>query len=295
MSVIDLSLLPAPDVVETLDFEEILAAMVSDLRQRDSEFDALLESDPAYKILEVAAYRELLLRQRVNDAARSVMLAYAAGSDLDHLAALYGIERLVIDPGDPDAAPPVPPSYESDALLRARVQSAPEGWTSAGSAGAYAWHATSASAEVKDASVSSPSPGEVVVTILSTDTDGTPSAQLLQDVSEALSDEMVRPLCDGVTVQAAEIVSFVVEAALTLYFGPDESVVLAQAEGAVKDYIERQHRLGRDVTTSGLYAALHQPGVQKVRLVSPTQDLPIEDHQAPWCQSLSITMEGRDE
>lgn len=61
---VDLSQLPAPSVVETLDFETILQAMLDDLLARDPDFSALVESDPAYKILEVAAYRELLLRQR---------------------------------------------------------------------------------------------------------------------------------------------------------------------------------------------------------------------------------------
>ena len=48
-------------------------------------FTALVESDPAWTILEVAAYRELLLRQRINDASRAVMLAFATGADLEHL------------------------------------------------------------------------------------------------------------------------------------------------------------------------------------------------------------------
>ena len=74
---VDLSQLPPPDVVETLDFETILAEMLADLRARDAVFDALVESDPAYKILEAAAYRETLIRQRVNEAARAVMLPSA--------------------------------------------------------------------------------------------------------------------------------------------------------------------------------------------------------------------------
>jgi len=76
-SAIDLSALPAPDIIETLDFEVILAAMLTDLQARDASFSALVESDPAYKILEVAAYRELLLQARINSAAKAVMLPYA--------------------------------------------------------------------------------------------------------------------------------------------------------------------------------------------------------------------------
>ncbi|MCP4101043.1 MAG: baseplate assembly protein, partial [Lentisphaerae bacterium] len=54
---IDLSLLPAPDVIEPLDYEVIFSAMLTTLRSKTPEFSALVESDPAYKVLEVAAYR----------------------------------------------------------------------------------------------------------------------------------------------------------------------------------------------------------------------------------------------
>lgn len=92
---IDLSKLPAPKIVEELNFEAILAAMRADLEGRLPGWTAaVLESDPANKILEVAAYRELLLRQRINEAARACMLAFASGSDLDHLSAFYAVSRL---------------------------------------------------------------------------------------------------------------------------------------------------------------------------------------------------------
>ena len=92
---IDLSKLPAPKIIEELSFETILAAMRADLEGRLPGWTAaVLESDPANKILEVAAYRELLLRQRINEAIRACLLAFAQGSDLDHLSAFYAVSRL---------------------------------------------------------------------------------------------------------------------------------------------------------------------------------------------------------
>lgn len=294
-STIDLTLLSPPDVVETLDFETVFAEMLADLQARDDTFDALVESDPAYKILEVCAYRELLIRARVNDAAKSVMLAYAAGSDLDHLAALYGVARLVVDPGDPDAVPPVAPTYETDAALRRRVQLAPESWTSAGSSGAYQFHALSADAAVLDASVTTPAPGEVLVTVLSAEGDGTPSAELLAAVEAALTDETVRPLTDLVTVAGAEIVEYAVDASLILFQGPDAAVVRQRAEDAALAYADACHAMGRDVTLSGLHAALHQPGVQNVVLTAPAADVDITPLQASWLTGIDVTVGGYDE
>ncbi len=92
---IDLSKLPAPKLIEELDYEVILAEMRAKMRELCPEWTGYeLESDPANKVLEVAAYREMLIRQRVNEAACGVMVAFATGSDLDHLAAFYPEKRL---------------------------------------------------------------------------------------------------------------------------------------------------------------------------------------------------------
>lgn len=289
---IDLSQVAAPSVVETIDFEAILAAMLADLQERSDDFTALVESDPAYKILQVAAYREVILRQRINEAARAVMIAYATGTDLENLGALFGVVRLVIDPGDPDAVPPVPPTYESDADLRRRVQLSLEGFSTAGPSGAYVFHALSADGDVLDASATSPEPGDVLVTLLSRSGDGTASPAVIAAVEAALNDEDVRPLCDSVAVQSAEIVDYTIEATIYCLPGPDASTVIAAAQDAAEAYAEAQHRLGLSVTLSGIYAALHQPGVARVDLVEPTANITIAPTQASSCTGITLTNGG---
>lgn len=296
-SAIDLSLLPVPDVVETLDYEVILAAMKADLAARAPEVAAVLalESEPVVKLLEVCAFREVLIRARVNDAAQAVTLARATGTDLDNLAALFGVARLVINPGDPLAVPPVAPTLESDADLRRRAQLALEGFSTAGPEGAYVFHALSADGDVLDVSATSPSPGDVLVTVLSRTGSGTAPAPLLATVQAALNADDVRPLCDNVVVQSAAIVSYAITATLFFYPGPDSAVVMAAAQAAATAYAAAQHRIGRDVTISGLHAALHQPGVQRVVLTSPSAALTIGSAQASWCTAITLINGGVDE
>jgi phage-related baseplate assembly protein len=292
---IDLSKLSTPDVVDPLDYETILEEMIASLIILCPEFNAMVESDPAYKILEVAAYRELIIRQRVNDASLAVMLAYATGTDLDNLAALQNVERLVIDPGDPEANPPVDPTYENDEALRARVQLAPEGQSTAGPIGAYEYHSLSAHGQVLDVSVVSPVPGEVTVTVLSTEGDGTPDQDLLDAVEGALNEETVRPLTDQVTVAGATVIEYAIEATLYFYEGPDRATVLAAAEAAAEAYAEAHHRMGHDITLSGLYAALHQPGVQRVELTTPPSNITVDPDEASHCTGISLNDGGTDE
>lgn len=292
---VDLAKLPFPNAVEVLDFETILSEMLADYQSRDPEFSALVESDPAYKVLEVAAFRELLLRQRVNEAIKAVTLAYANDDDLDQIAARYNVERLLIDAGNPDAIPPVAPTYESNDSLRRRVQLSFEGFSTAGPEGAYVFHALGSDARVLDADARSPVPGQVIVAVLSNVGSGTAPSDLLAAVNATLSDEDVRPLTDQVLVESAVIVNYSITAQLTLYPGPDADVVLAAANAAAAAYADTNHRLGRDVTLSGLYAALHQEGVQNVLLTSPPSTIVIARNQASYCTGITITSVGIDE
>lgn len=292
---VDLAKLPFPDAVEVLDFETILSEMLADYQDRDPEFSALVESDPAYKVLEVAAFRELLLRQRVNEAIKAVTLAYANDDDLDQIAARYNVERLLIDAGNPDAIPPVAPTYESNDSLRRRVQLSFEGFSTAGPEGAYVFHALGSDARVLDADARSPVPGQVIVAVLSTVGSGAAPSDLLAAVNATLSDEDVRPLTDQVLVESAVIVNYSIAAQLTLYPGPDADVVLAASTAAATAYAETNHRLGRDVTLSGLYAALHQEGVQNVLLTSPPATIVVARNQASYCTAITITSVGIDE
>ncbi|WP_110687020.1 baseplate assembly protein [Salinicola aestuarinus] len=292
---VDLSRLPAPDVVEEIEFETIFEGMLADLRERDPSFDSTVESDPAYKILQVAAYREMLLRQRINEAAKGVMLAYAIDADLDQLGALYGVERQTLSEGDPDAIPPVPPTLESNADFRRRIQLSLEGFSTAGPEGAYVFHALSADGAVLDASATSPSPGEVVVTVLSRDGNGHASQALLDAVDATLSAEDVRPLTDHVSVRSVDVVEYRLRATLYFYAGPDREVVMREARRTANEYTERQHRLGLDVTLSGVYAALHQTGVQRVELAEPTASLVVDRTQATYCTGIELTDGGLDE
>lgn len=80
MPIIDLNQLPAPDVVEELDFETILAERKATLislypedQQEAVARTLTLESEPLVKLLEENAYRELIWRQRVNEAAELVI------------------------------------------------------------------------------------------------------------------------------------------------------------------------------------------------------------------------------
>ncbi len=290
---VDLSRLPPPDVVEPLDYETILQVLKDELAARLPEFDGWQESDPAMKLLEIAAYREMILRQRVNDAGRAVMLAYATGGDLDQLGALFGVPRRELVPADPDIGAAA--VMEADQDLRRRLLQAPDSYSVAGPRLAYVFHALSADGDVLDASATSPAPGEVVVSVLSRQGDGTAAPELLAAVEEAVAADDVRPLTDAVTVQSAQIVPFAIEAELTLFPGPDPNLILETAQAAVADILATHRRIGRDIPRSALFAALHGGGVQNVNLIAPAADVAVAETGAAWAQDIAISIAGFDQ
>lgn len=299
---IDLSQLPSPAVVESLDYEAVFAerraallALVPASQHDEIEATLVLESEPLTKLLQENAYRELLWRQRVNEAARAVMLAYSQGADLDQLVANFEVQRLVIAPGDPDATPPVQPTLESDADLRLRAQRAFEGLSVAGPRGAYVYHALSADGRVADATAISPNPAEALVTLLSTEGDGTADQALIDIVDAALSAEDVRPVGDRLTVQSASITPYSVDATLYVYPGPEQEPILAAAQAALNAYVSAQRRIGRDIRISALHAALHVEGVQRVELAAPLADVVLDDTQAAHCTGTTVVIGGSDE
>lgn len=290
---IDLSALPPPDLVEQPDFEARLAAKIARLVVTLPEFTALVESDPAIKLLEADSYDEMLLAQACNDAARQMLIAFARGNNLDQLGALYGVTRLQLTP--PNLETGAPATFENDDELRARILLAPHSFSVAGPEMAYVYHAMSAHPDVLHASATSPSPGQVVVSVLSrTETGAAPPATLAA-VTAALSSDDVRPLTDQVIVQSADVIGFAIDAQLWLYAGPDPGLILSAAQASLAGFLEKSRRLGRDIPRSALMAALHVAGVQRVTLLSPAADIICTPLQAAHAGPIDIALAGFDE
>lgn len=289
-STVDLSRLPAPTIVEQLDYETILARKVARVRELLPAFDATVDSDPAVKILQLAAYDELLLRQDFNDRCRRSLVAYATGADLDQRAALVGVARLEIAPADDVTGAPA--VLEDDDSFRQRVVLAPEGYTVAGPELAYVKRAKDASGEVLDASATSPAPGEVLVSVLARTGDGAASPELVAIVAAVVKNKAVRPMGDAVTVASAAPVTFEVAASLTTLPGPDVALVLDRARESLDAYLAENRLLGRDITRAGLIAALAVTGVIDIALAAPAANVACDLTQVAHCTAIAVTHAG---
>ncbi|WP_225520934.1 baseplate assembly protein [Escherichia coli] len=291
--VINLSDLPVPDAIVVPDAAVIFGAWLARLRELDPEFDALVESDPAYKQGEVTAFQLTLAFQRVNDAVRAVFLASAQKADLDQIGAAFNVERMVIVPANPEAVPPTDAVMEEDDAFRERIQLSWSQLNTAGARNAYRFHARSADEDVLDADAYGPEEhgraGEVDVYVLSREGNGTASRALLDAVSVRLNADEIRPLTDFVTVKSAIINDYSVTAELEIPDGPDAGEVLENAKNTLMSYTRLANRINGMVPVSAIYAALQQTGVARVILSSPRADIEPATGTAPRCAAVNVT------
>ena len=277
----DLASLPAPAVIESLSFETIFEELQTEFQSRYPDYSALLASDPAVKLLEVAAYREVLLRNRINEAAKASLLAFATGSDLDHLAAFYGVTRLTDE------------TDETDEALRLRTRQRIIGFANAGGAAHYRYWALSASPEVADVEVDSPEPGRVRISVLAKGEEQTVSNAVLDAVRAVVLRDDIRVLTDTIEVVPAELITVTVHARLWLY--PDAPMETLSAIEAVFAFtLAACAGLGWDLTRSWIVGQLQRAGVHKVELLSPTTDIRVAANQAVRLLSLNLDFAGRE-
>jgi len=282
---LDYSRLPTPAVIRTIDYEAILAARLTSLQGRLTaagiEYNvAGLETDPAVILQQEDAYRETLDLAAINDAAKAVMLPYAIGSDLDVIGALFGCYR---DEG------------EDDTRYRTRVALAPEAYATAGSAGAYIFHAMSADLAVRHVWADCPSPGLARVVILGTANGSATPAALVTKVQDRLMADDIRPLTDHVVTLGAEIVNYQMSVKLTVPPGPDPATLREVARTGLQTLAAARYRVNAGIDLSAIVGAAWAPNVQRIVVQQPLADIPANPLRAPWCTGIVVESEVADD
>ena len=278
---IDFARLPPPKVIEEIDFEVLLAAYKAQVLAKNPALAAALalEQSPTNIILQAEAYGEMIVRERINAAARASMLPFATGSDLDVIGARFNVERM---------------TGELDPRLRRRIQLSMESYTTAGSPGSYIFHALSTSTTVKDATaVAERGTGRVTVTIMADGSNPVPNSAVVDAVYDRLMSDGIKPLTDEISVLPVTKIPTDIQANITLYPGPDASLVIADINKALTSLRNRVTQIGRDLKRSAVIAALTQEGVQNVDI--DFQDINVGTGGVVWINSASVNVSNSRE
>ncbi len=268
---VDLSKLKRPSFVAN-DPQARVAELVA--RYEAASGKTVYPAQPERLLIDGIAYADANLRTAIQYAGEQNLLAYAEGDALDHLAAFFGVTRLV---------------NEEDGRLRERVRLAPESFSVAGSRGAYRYWAMTADPTISDVAVTSPDPG--VVRIYPLTKTGMPSDNILAAVAGICSQETVRPLCDTVHVAEPEEVSYAISAVVRPYVGYNGELAREEAQASARAWADKTSAaLGRDIVCSQIIAALSTTGVYKVTLSFPASDQVLDVYQWAHCTAVTVTL-----
>jgi len=319
--------LAEPAIVTVEAFEDLLAEfktfVVEYVAARSPASAAKLvdslenESELLTLALEAFCVRLQTHERKYNARTKQMLAWWATGTNLDARLADMGLERQLLDPGDLAAFPPIAPVYESDDDARLRYYLAPHA-PAAGSrmqyrreiftlgqrpvvkvenasAGVvtvtYTFAPDSYAAQIKDGNGRRTAPGEVTVTVLSRDGDGTPSEALLDGVREHFARPDVRPETDLVIVQAAQIKPYKIRVVAKINPGPDSGLTKAAAQQQLQEYAEACHRLEGRVDPSWIDYTLHSAGAVQLQILEPLAPIVTTAFQAPYCTGVEVEVD----
>lgn len=289
MSVIDLANLPRPIVIEEIGFEPIVVDMQADLVQLFPQVAAILQLETSLlnKLIQVFAYREVLLRARMNDAARSLFLAYAQATDLDGLGANVGVKRLVLVPAQGGQ----PALMEDDLRFLRRIQLEAEN-RSGGRLTGYVGGILTNFPDIIDAGAwvdrSNMMEPTVRIALMSATGDGTATPDQIEAVQEYVLRKDVRQATDIVSIRSVDVVPVSIDVVLHHKRGPDPAVARASAETALAAMVLGRRSPGRDLPLSAIAAASSVIGVERVSIASPAQDIFLEDWQLAKVTGITV-------
>jgi len=301
---LDLSTLPAPWAVEPWTFDAILSDSVTNFlsywsaaQAKDPTLPAYtvqtLKGNPVNFVLSAGAFREGLLRQRVNEAVLQVMWASSTGSDLDQLGALVGLGRRTITPEDDTTTPITPAVMESDAEFRARGPFALDATAIGFAGGTYRSIVLSASPAVKAVAIVRGAPGEVALILQGRNADGS-----IADADAAAVRAIIvenDQLTDVVSVRSAAPLPYAIVAHVTVPPGPAIGPVQATAVAGLTGAASALQIIGANVPTDALIAAGRLPAMAKFTLVSPPADLVVAPDQISYATSVTVNVSVVDE
>lgn len=359
----------SPNFVER-DLAVIQAEIIADYEARTGR--TLYPAQVENFILQVIAYRELLLRNQLQYAGEQMLVSFSKAPILDYLGELVGVTRLgasaasctlrftlvaghggvVIPAGtrvasvdgravfEIQAATAVasgtntvdinavclqvgtvgngytaglistildPQAYisaaantnttaggaesEGDEELRERIRLAPASFSTAGSEGAYKFHARGANPAIVDVAVTSPTPGAVYIYPLMEDGSTTPT-QVLNAVAAACNADHVRPLTDTVVVQAPTRVDYTLQVDLVLYDYADAATVVAEIQTALRAFVDSlRTQLGKDVVDTQLVRVAQVDGVYSLALTG-FSNIIISPTEFPFCNAINVNVGG---
>jgi phage-related baseplate assembly protein len=276
-------------------YEDLLKEAKSQLIKKiqqtcDASFSELLETDPMTKFLEVAVYREFLVWQQVDEAIKASLLGTALGENLGYLAS------LVLDE---DRKSLIEKAQKTpDAVRNMVLNTWKEPFHTTGTEAAYTYYAKQADSRIVDVkAIGELGSSTVNVIVLGKDENASIGA-ILPKVEQFLLQDDIHRIGDKIVSKRASLLYYRIQAKLKVNSGVSHSQLEAVIRNKVREYANRQYRIGATISLSKLYGAFYQDGVKQVlelKINEQAKDLTTKDQQAPCWDDEEIVFSYEEE
>ena len=281
-------------VLEKIDVEMILSSRMLRLKQLWAFYDPPsaaqydvenLEFDPIKINQEVCSYFELLLRDRVNQAARSITLAYAIGTDLDAIASRYpgGVPRL---------------EGESDDRYRRRIWLSPNTLSPHGTAEAYEFWALTSLPALRDVTAIRSVMHDYYPTILITclkepPAEPKPTDEELVYIRAYIQSLSRQGLTDVISVNPPKIREIQYRINVWLYPGTVQNQTMDKIVVNLANLVNDQYWLGHDHSHTAIHASCRLTGVHHIDILEPEDDVMVPLDWLIKVTNVTVTFAGR--
>lgn len=268
---VDISNLPEPNFIER-NVQNVTHTLIAEYERLAGKPLYPAQADRVF--IDVIAYREMLIRNAINEAGKQNLIAFANGVMLDYLGDFFGVARL---------------DGETDTQLRTRIRLAPESYATTGSRQAYIYHTLSTSSEIIDAQAVRGDNGNIYLYVHTAA--GTASQALLDAVLVNTSDEKKRPLSDRVHVSSSIAKDFALTVKISPLATANAQSILATAISKANAYVAAlKTKLGKDVVPSQIIDALSGDGVWQVQVVSPSAAIIVTPYEWANCTAVNVSL-----
>ena len=184
---------------------------------------------------------------------------------------------------------------EDDDSLTERAYLAPSRFSCAGPRDAYEYHVREWRSDVTDVQITSPEPCVIAIYFVM-EGGRLPNATEREELTEYISGENLRPLCDKVVCVEPEEVPYNI--AFTYWIGDGDQrstgTIQEKVTAAVQSYQSWQRHLGRDINPTELIAKIREAGAKRVKLTAPA-DIVVGKTQLPKCTGQTVTYGGLED
>ena len=315
----DITTIPPPDSIQEVSFESYVTRMIEHLKLLNNQFTTTKESDPAYALVQIAAYQISLKAEEINDSVRAVLLTTSSGADLDNLGVIYNERRRVITPGDDTVNPPIEEVLESDNNYRTRLLNSFQ----ALALGSRQWYkklviesGSPFELTIKDLQVLGPEDSTDDLTIPSgevwcyieaiSNINPIPTSTLVDQVGDYLDTNTLpdgtqprlkslerRFVGDTINVYSCIQKPYTISATITEASGLDRDNVIENIEEIALEFSKEYQRIGEKVPLSSIYGALDTNELLELDLHYPTGNIEPELNELPIV-SIEFELEAID-